>query len=226
MKELIKKYFPDISEKQAGQLETYYELLIEWNEKVNLTAISEKGEVAAKHFADSALPLSEIERGASLIDVGTGAGFPGVVIKILRPDVKLTLLDSLNKRIVFLKELCDKLGLSDVECIHARAEDGAREARLRESFDMATARAVASAPFLAEWLTPYLKIGGKALLYKGPQAEEELKLAESALKKLKLEARLIKYPECEWGERNIIVLEKKGKTDKAYPRKAGAKTAL
>ncbi len=226
MKELVKSYLPDISDEQAAQLARYYALLIEWNARMNLTAITDKEDVAKKHFADSALGKEKIKQGASLIDVGTGAGFPGLVLRILRPDIRLTLLDSLNKRIGFLQAVCDELGFSDVSCIHARAEDGARQKALRESFDYATARAVASTSFLAEWLVPYLKVGGQALLYKGPQAQDELGEAQNALHLLKCRAELVPYPDLAWGERNIVLLTKTGKTDKAYPRKAGTKMPL
>lgn len=226
MKDCLATYFPALEEKQAEQLIRYYELLIAWNSRMNLTAITDKEEVAAKHFADSALPVKLLSQGASLIDVGSGAGFPGVVLKILRPDLKLTLLDSLGKRITFLETLCDELKLTDVRCIHARAEDGARMKELREHFDYATARAVSATAFLTEWLVPYLKVGAKALLYKGPQAEQELVQAEKAVKLLCCEAEIISFEHLSWGERKLIVLTKKKSTEKRFPRKAGTKEAL
>lgn len=225
MKNRVMELIPGLEETQARQLERYYELLIDWNSRMNLTAITEAEDVAQKHFADSATGAELISRGASLIDVGTGAGFPGLVLKIVRSDIKLTLLDSLQKRIGFLEEVCKELGISGVKCIHARAEDGARDNALRGRFDYAAARAVAGIPFLCEWLTPYLKVGGKALLYKGPQAAEEVTGAASALKALCCTAEL-KHLDTAWGERNIVILTKNAPTDKKYPRKAGTKTPL
>lgn len=225
MKAIVQKWIPELSAAQAEQFARYYELLREWNERMNLTAITEAEEVAQKHFADSALGAPFIKAGASLIDVGTGAGFPGLALKILRPDIKLTLLDSLQKRINFLEAVCGELGFADVRCIHARAEDGARDKALRGKFDVAAARAVAGTAFLTEWLIPFVKVGGQALLYKGPQAADELKAAQSALQKLGCTAELHAYAAA-WGERSIIVLTKRAETDKKYPRKAGTKTAL
>lgn len=225
MKQSVMELMPGISEAQAEQLALYYEMLIGWNTRMNLTAVTDKEAVAQKHFADSAAGAEFITEGASLIDVGTGAGFPGLVLKIIRPDIRLTLLDSLQKRIGFLEEVCSRLGLNDVKCVHARAEDGARDAHLREKFDYAAARAVAGIPFLCEWLVPYLKVGGRALLYKGPQANEELAGARNALKALRCGAET-KHIDASWGERNIVILTKNAPTDKKYPRKAGTKTPL
>ncbi|MDO5110776.1 MAG: 16S rRNA (guanine(527)-N(7))-methyltransferase RsmG [Clostridia bacterium] len=225
MDEIFRKWIPEASDEQLTKLNVYYDMLVDWNGRMNLTAITEREEVAQKHFADSLLPASLIPEGARLIDVGTGAGFPGLVLKLMRPDIKLTLLDSLNKRIGFLQAVCGELGLSDVTCIHARAEDGARDKALRESFDVAAARAVAHTAFLAEWLLPYLKVGGQALLYKGPQAAEELDAAENACKLLCCKATTQSY-DVPWGERCVVRLKKLAPTDKRYPRKAGAKEHL
>lgn len=227
MIELIQTIMPHVSDEQAQQLARYHALLAEWNGRMNLTAITEPEAAVQKHFADSALPMGLIQEGASLIDVGTGAGFPGLVLRILRPDIQLTLLDSLQKRIGFLQAVCAELGFPDVRCVHARAEDGARLPALREQFDIATARAVASSVLLTEWLTPYLKVGGRALLYKGPQAKEEFASAEfrRAANLLHVEAALAEYP-ADWGARSVIVLDKTAPTGKKYPRKAGTKSPL
>ncbi len=225
MDDIFRKWIPGATEEQLEKLSVYYDMLIDWNSRVNLTAITEKEDVAQKHFADSLLPISFIPQGARLIDVGTGAGFPGLVLKLMRPDIRLTLLDSLNKRVVFLQAVCDRLGLSDVACVHARAEEGARDAALRERFDVAAARAVAHTAFLAEWLVPYLKVGGKALLYKGPQAENELNEAQNACATLHCSVATEGY-NAPWGERRVVVLTKNAPTDKRFPRKAGTKEHL
>ncbi|MDD4075567.1 MAG: 16S rRNA (guanine(527)-N(7))-methyltransferase RsmG [Eubacteriales bacterium] len=225
MDETFRKWIPDATDEQLAMLNVYYDMLTDWNTRMNLTAITEREEVAKKHFADSLLPVSLLAHGAKLIDVGTGAGFPGLVLKIMRPDISLTLLDSLNKRVTFLQAVCDALALSDVACVHARAEDGAKDKALRERFDAAAARAVAHTAFLAEWLVPYLKVGGKAFLYKGPQAETELREAENACRLLHADAAMQSY-DVPWGERSVVILTKKAPTDKRYPRKAGAKEYL
>ena len=151
--------------------------------------------------------------------MGTGAGFPGLPIAIARPDVKVTLLDSLNKRIGFLREVCKELGIN-ADCIHDRAEDGGRNPALREKFDIAVSRAVARVSPLAEYTVPFLKVGGRSMMYKGPQAAAELKEGERALELLCCTGEIRSYP-AEWGERSVIILTKQKPTAKAYPRKAG-----
>lgn len=210
-----------IEQNQAAQLVEYYELLVEWNKKMNLTAITEPQEVLEKHFADSLLPIDLIKPNAKCIDVGTGAGFPGIPILIMRKDVSVTLLDSLNKRLIFLNEVLSKLGLNNrAATVHARSEDAARLAQHRDKYDVALSRAVANAPVLCEWTLPFVKPNGVSLMYKGAQAAEELKNAANALKKLNAAATLAQYP-APWGERYVIVAKKQGPTPKAYPRKAG-----
>ncbi len=161
MKELIKNTFINygysLSDKQIRQFEIFYQFLVEENKKYNLTAITEPEEVVVKHFIDSILPEKVIKQGSTVIDVGTGAGFPGVPLKILRPDIKLTLLDSLQKRINFLEQLLFKLDINDVITTHSRAEDYVKNKR--EFFDFAVSRAVAQIPTLAEYLLPYVKVG-------------------------------------------------------------------
>ncbi len=211
----------ELSSNQIDSLEKYYKLLIEWNEKMNLTALTEPHDVALKHFCDSILLLkyADIPQNSSLIDVGTGAGFPSVPIKIVRPDIKLCLLDSLNKRLVFLQEVVDKLGLQDVTIVHSRAEDGARKADLREKFDFATSRAVAQLNVLSEYCLPYVKVGGAFLSMKGKYSEEEIANAKSAIKLLGGKTEKVDtYNLADGSERTIINVKKVSTTDKRYPR--------
>ena len=211
----------ELSENQIDSLEKYYKLLIEWNEKMNLTALTEPHDVALKHFCDSILLLkyADIPQNSRLIDVGTGAGFPSVPIKIVRPDIRLCLLDSLNKRLVFLQEVVDKLGLQDVTIVHSRAEDGARKADLREKFDFATSRAVAQLNVLSEYCLPYVKVGGAFLSMKGKYSEEEIANAKSAIKLLGGKTEKVDtYNLADGSERTIINVKKVSATDKRYPR--------
>ena len=203
----------------SERLEIYSRLLREWNEKMNLTAVADPEGIAIKHFYDSLLLLGayDIKEGASLIDVGTGAGFPGLVIKIARPDIKLTLLDSLNKRLVFLREVLSQTGL-EAETVHARAEDAAKPP-LRESFDVATARAVASLPVLCEYCLPYVKNGGCFIAMKGPAVEGELEAGERAAGKLggqilSIEERYLPGKD----KRNLVIIKKSSQTPTLYPR--------
>lgn len=213
-----------LTEEQLDKLELYAKLLVEWNEKINLTAITDDEGVAVKHFADSLTFFNYIDvpQGASLIDVGTGAGFPGVVLKIARPDINLTLLDSLNKRLVFLDEVSKKLDLS-VTLIHSRAEDGARKPELRESFDFAVSRAVAQLNTLSEYCLPYVKKGGQLVAMKGPQASEEIKNAYSAINTLGGKCGKVFEFELpyEGGSRTIAVINKVRNTPEKYPRNSG-----
>ena len=210
-----------LTDDQIDKLRIYYELLIEWNEKMNLTALTEPEDVALKHFCDSILLLSyaDIKEGSSLIDVGTGAGFPSIPVKIVRPDIKLCLLDSLNKRLVFLQEVVDKLHLENVNIVHSRAEDGARKPELREKFDFATSRAVAQLNVLSEYCLPYVNAGGSFLAMKGKYSEEEIDNAKSAIKILggKI-SKVDTYNLIDTSERTIINIKKISATDKRYPR--------
>lgn len=216
---LCKELIPNITEAQAEKFSIYGEMLIDWNSRMNLTAITDPVEVVQKHFADSVLPSELIPKGAKVIDVGTGAGFPGVPLAIMREDISLTLLDSLNKRITFLTELCKALDIP-TKCIHARAEDGGRNVELRGKYDIATSRAVAGVSPLLEYTVPFLKVGGSSLMYKGPQAEEELNGAANAMKLLGCKGKIVSYSPA-WGERNVIIATKLSPTSKTYPRKAG-----
>ena len=228
IKDLLQNYIKDykttLTENQYEQFQKYFELLAEWNEKMNLTAITDESGVALKHFADSLSLLNfvDIPQNSSLADVGTGAGFPGVVLKIARPEIKLTLIDSLNKRLVFLGEVCAQLGIK-AELIHSRAEDGARDEKLRENFDFAVSRAVARMNVLSEYCLPYVKVGGAFCAMKGAQANEEFKESLNAINTLggKLENKyFFELPE-NGGERAIAVVRKVKNTPQKYPRQSG-----
>lgn len=228
IKNLLQNYIKDykitLTENQYEQFQKYFELLAEWNEKMNLTAITDESGVALKHFADSLSLLNfvDIPQNSTLADVGTGAGFPGVVLKIARPDIKLTLIDSLNKRLVFLAEVCAQLGI-EAELIHSRAEDGARDEKLRENFDFVASRAVARMNVLSEYCLPYVKVGGAFCAMKGAQANEEFKESLNAINTLggKLENKyFFELPE-NGGERAIAVVRKVRNTPQKYPRQSG-----
>lgn len=215
------------------KLERYAELLVDWNERMNLTAITDPVGIAVKHFADSlaAVPLLPQKNGISVIDVGTGAGFPGIPFAIVRPDIRLILLDSLNKRLIFLEKVCCELDIP-VQRIHARAEEGSRRPELREQFDVATARAVAGLPVLLEYCLPFVKPGGCFVALKGPDSDDEHRAAGNALSRLSGKTSAVhklllpKTPRSgiEQQERRIFVFEKTGHTPSAYPR-ASAKIA-
>ena len=211
--------------KQIEKFGIYYRLLIEWNAKMNLTAITEPREVSIKHIVDSLTALRGIEEKNScrLIDVGTGAGFPGIPLKIVRPDLQLTLLDSLKKRVHFLETVVEALGLEGAECLHGRAEEAARQSALRERFDIAASRAVARLPVLLEYLLPFVRIGGTAIALKGLHSEEEAKESERAVKILggrAIESIPVALPGLS-DKRAVLVIKKERPTPKAYPRKAG-----
>lgn len=215
----------NLSEEQVAQFNRYYELLVDWNTRMNLTAITEPKDVAVKHIIDS---LSSYDpalfpAGTALIDVGTGAGFPGLPLKIFAPELKLTLVDSLAKRVNFLETVAGELGLKGVRCIHGRAEDLARDKKHREHYDVACARAVARLNVLAEYLMPFVRPGGTLLALKGRSYQEEADEAEKALKILGgglVEIRPVKLPGLD-DVRAILTVKKKKPTPKAYPRKAG-----
>ena len=217
---------PEIRER----LSVYGELLLEWNEKMNLTAITDPGEVLYKHFYDCLLFFSAVSvpNGAKIIDVGTGAGFPGMVLKIARPDIQLTLLDGLNKRLIFLNEVLARLGLS-AETVHMRAEDGGRAAQFREKYDIACARAVAAMPVLCEYCLPFVKPGGIFAAMKGSNGTEEAAAAVNAAKLLgggkpDIICRELRKNE----QRTFILIKKISQTPTKYPRPGGkiAKNAL
>jgi len=217
-----------LSETQARQFEKYYELLVQKNEVMNLTAITEFDEVLIKHFLDSCEAAPLLHENASLIDVGTGAGFPGIPIKIVRPDVKVCLLDALAKRIDFLKEVVEALSLEGVDCLHGRAEDFAGNGsspKLRESFDYAVSRAVAQLSVLAEYCLPFVKVGGFFIAYKSGDIEEELAGAAHALEVLGGKVSEVKRFSLPNGdERSLVLIQKISETPAAYPRRAGKPT--
>ena len=216
--------FP-FTDRQKEQYERYFELLVEWNEKINLTAITEKDEVYLKHFYDSIAPILQglIEnQPIRLLDIGAGAGFPSLPMKILFPELDVTIIDSLNKRINFLHLLAEELDLSRVHFYHGRAEDFAQDKAFRAQFDLVTARAVARMQVLSELTIPYLKVGGRLLALKASNAPEELEEAKNALNLLfsKVEDNL-QYELPNGDPRYITVVEKKKETPNKYPRKAG-----
>lgn len=212
-----------LNEKQINQIYTYMNLLLEWNEKINLTAITKPEEIILKHFIDSMTIAKEIEEEARLIDVGTGAGFPGIPLKIIREDMEVTLLDSLNKRILFLQEVINQLSLTKVEAIHSRVEEFGKNKKYRESFDYATSRAVANLSTLSEYLIPLVKVNGCCISMKGPDIKEEIQQSKKAI--LLLGGKIEKIHNFQLPKsdikRNVIVIRKVKKTPPKYPRKPG-----
>lgn len=228
IKEILKSATADfkiqLNNLQLTQLEKYFELLVEWNEKINLTAITDAEGVAIKHFADSLTLFNyvDVPENSRVIDVGTGAGFPGIVLKIARPDIELTLLDSLNKRLVFLDNILTEIGLS-AQLIHSRAEDGGQNIDLRESYDFVVSRAVAQLNVLSEYCLPYARLGGSFVALKGPDADNEISNAKRAVQILSGKIKntyKFSLPN-KGGERSIIVIEKNQPTPDKYPRNSG-----
>lgn len=218
----------ELTDRQADQLMRYKELLVEWNEKMNLTAITEDMEVITKHFLDcltvqSSIDLAQVK---SLVDVGTGAGFPGLVLKIAFPNVHITLIDSLNKRIKFLQHVIDELGLNGIECVHGRAEDLGKNKSYREQFEVCASRAVANLAVLSEYTLPFVKKGGYLIALKGQKLDEELAEGEKAITILggtidKLVDVVVPYTDL---NHRIAKIKKVKETPKKYPRKAGEPT--
>ena len=211
------------SVEQMEQFYKYMNLLIEWNEKMNLTAIIEPSEIILKHFIDSITILKDIKDGSTVVDVGTGAGFPGIPLSIMNPTLKITLVDSLNKRLIFLQEVIKELNLKNVELIHARAEEFGRNKNYREKFDIATSRAVANLATLSEYLLPLVKINGQAISMKAGNASQEIEEAQKAIKTLGGHINRIDefyLPQTDIA-RTIIIIDKIKETPNQYPRKAG-----
>lgn len=214
-----------LTEYQISQFLKYYELLVEWNGFMNLTAITEYDEVMKKHFVDSMslIKAYDVNQKSSVIDVGTGAGFPGLVLKIAYPNLQVTLLDSLNKRINFLNEVISQLGLIGVEAIHGRAEDFAKPDKLRGKFDLCVSRAVANMSTLSEYCLPFVKVGGKFISYKSEKINEEMSAAKNAISLLggKFDrSEEFMLPDSDI-YRNLVVIKKIKDTPKKFPRKAG-----
>lgn len=223
IQEEIKKLGISISDEQAEQFIEYYEMLVETNKVMNLTAITEFDDVVCKHFVDSLsiVRKMDLKNIHSLVDVGTGAGFPGIPIKIVYPHIHLVLVDSLGKRVKFLQSVVDKLGLSDVECVHSRTENLARNKEYREKFELCTARAVASMNVLSEYCLPYVMVGGTFAAFKSGNALEEVTEADHAIKVLGGKIVNTDIFDLYDFKRSIIQIKKIKKTPMQYPRKAG-----
>ena len=222
LRELCKDIDVQLDDIALERFEKYMNLVIEWNEKINLTAITDRQEFIVKHFYDSISLLScaDIKKGAKVIDVGTGAGFPGIPLKIVRPDIQLTLLDSLNKRIVFISDVVmPGIGLN-AEAVHGRAEDFSKQAKYREKYDFAVSRAVANLSALSEYCIPFVKKGGEFISMKGPDVHEELSSAQNAVQVLGGEVSEVKnltLPDN--GGRSIVIIKKVKNTPEKYPRR-------
>lgn len=212
-----------LNSKQINDFNEYAEMIVEWNKIINLTSITDLDEIHLKHFIDSLTISKYIKNGDNVVDVGTGAGFPGIPLKIYDNSIKVTLVDSLNKRIKFLENVIDTLKLSNIVAVHARAEDIGRDNKYRENFDIATSRAVANLSVLVEYLLPLVKVGGKCVCMKGPNIEDEVLDSKNAIKLLGGEIEKIdnfQLPNSDI-RRNIIVIKKIKKCDKKYPRRPG-----
>lgn len=223
MKELAEQINISLSVEQLGKFYRYMELLVEWNEKINLTAITEPEEIILKHFIDSITIKKYIENKEKIIDVGTGAGFPGIPLSIIDTELQITLVDSLNKRLIFLKNVIEELELKNVEIIHSRAEELGQNNNHREKYDIATSRAVANLATLSEYLIPFVKTGGKTICMKASDTKEEIENAQKAINVLGGAIEMIeefKLPKSDIG-RTIIIIRKEKKTNSKYPRKAG-----
>ncbi len=213
----------NFSVEQLEKFYRYMELLIEWNEKMNLTAIIEPNEIILKHFVDSLTIIKYLKNAKTLVDVGTGAGFPGIPVAIMMSNLEITLVDSLNKRLIFLEEVIKELRLTNVKLVHSRAEEFGQNKMYREKFDIATSRAVANLSTLSEYLIPLVKINGNIISMKAAQAEEEIEQAKNAIKELGGKINKIKefnLPQSDIG-RTIILISKEKQTPAKYPRKAG-----
>ena len=219
---LCEEFSVELDKEKCERLNLYGNLLLEWNEKINLTAITEPAAVLYKHFYDCILLLkhNNLKQNASLIDVGTGAGFPGMVLKIVRPDIEVTLLDSLNKRLIFLNDVIEKTQLEKIKTVHLRAEEAGKNKLYREKYDYATARAVANLPVLLEYCTPLVKKGGTFISMKGPSANEEISLCDNAIRVLGLSKPNIICETLTGDEQRTFVMFKKiSQTPPKYPRK-------
>lgn len=222
-KEQLNIYGYSITEQQFDIFLQYYELLISWNEKINLTAITAFDEVLSKHFLDSLsiIKIIDLNNQSSLIDIGTGAGFPGIPLKIMYPHLKITLLDSLQKRILFLNTVIEQLHLDNIETIHGRAEDLAKPNQYREQYDICVSRAVSNLSSLSELCLPFVKVGGYFIPYKSDKAQEEMQIAKKAIEILGGEIDRVETFSIEDNTRTLISIKKSISTPLKYPRKAG-----
>lgn len=225
LRENLKKIGCEPSDLQCEQLNNFHKILCEWNEFMNLTGITEYNEVVIKHFVDSLAVncVYSFKKTDRVVDIGTGAGFPGIPLKIMYPDTRFTLLDSLNKRIKFLDEVIRINSLDGIETLHGRAEDYARDKNYREAFDVCVSRAVANLSTLSEYCLPYVKVGGVFISYKAGQLDEELKASERAIKLLGgeiKEVHKLTLPDTDI-DRTFVVIKKTAATSKKYPRKTG-----
>lgn len=223
LKQKIQKLNIEVEDKQIDNFRKYMELLLEWNQKMNLTAITQEDDVILKHFVDSLTIQKYLKEGKSLSDIGTGAGFPGIPLNIMNNNVKYILVDSLNKRINFLNEVISNLDLKNIEAIHSRIEEFGQNKKYRESFDIVTSRAVASLKVLLEYMLPLTKVGGICICMKASNIEEEINDSKKALEVLggkieKIEKTILPDSDI---ERNIIIIRKEKNTPKNYPRKPG-----
>ncbi len=221
----MKEISVDLSDNQVEQFFLYYKMMIEWNQVMNLTAITDMRDVVFKHFVDSVSLVKSIDvsRETSLIDVGTGAGFPGIPLKIMYPELEVTLLDSLNKRVRFLNEVVEKIGLKKISAVHGRAEDVGRNPKYREKYDICVSRAVANLATLSEYCLPFVKMGGSFVSYKSGAIEDELTQAKNAVKILGgIVENVVNFRIEEIdAERSLVRILKRDRTPLKYPRKAG-----
>lgn len=220
IKQTFLNYDIELSDLQIEQFESYYNMMVDYNKDVNLTAITSQTDVIIKHFLDSVLCAKDLNKDAKLIDVGAGAGLPGIPLKIVRPDLNVTLLDGLNKRVVFLQAVINKLGLKNIDAVHARCEEYARKPEFREQYDYCVARAVAKLNTLSEYCLPFVKVYGFMIAYKSRNAQIEIQEAAKALDTLGGKLTDIKITDIEeiGAERDILFIQKKFKTPVNYPR--------
>lgn len=210
----------EISDKSMNNFVIYMDNLIEWNKKINLTAIKKEDDIIVKHFIDSIFILKYIN-GNKIIDIGSGAGFPGIPLKIAENNLDITLLDSVNKKVLFMQDSIEKMGLKNIVAIHGRAEDYAHDIKCREQYDVATSRAVANMSTLVEYMLPFVKVGGFCICMKGPNSDEEIIDSKKAIFKLGGEIKEVKKYSIEGNDRCLVIIKKIKNTEQTYPRNQG-----